>query len=313
MKILVMPLAIVFFLAGCDASKTTSSRANNEQSHHDSELNEGRTRIDPAMANSNGIVVQPVGPGKIAERIAVYGTIQPDATRVRSVVARFPGVIRSVDVAVGDRVTAGQLLARIESNESLQTYSVVAPIAGVITQRHANAGETAGSEALLEIVDYSHVWATLNVFPRDRARIRPQMPVRVRAADGNANNTDTTNNNGSIAAINVGSNTSVVARVVLDNRDGQWTPGQFINADITVADSEVALALPVTALQTFRDENVVFLNVGDAYQAQPVELGKSDGEYVEITGGLRAGMNVVVASSYLVKADIEKSGASHDH
>ena len=57
----------------------------------------------------------------------------------------------------------------------------------------------------------------------------------------------------------------------------------------------------------------MFLRDGETYQAQPVQLGRRDGVNVEVVGGLVAGMNVVVANSYLVKADIEKSGASHDH
>lgn len=274
---------------------------------------EGRTVITATAANASGIQTVAVGPGNIDERIAVYGAIQPDATRVRSVVARFPGVIRTVVVAVGERVRAGQTLATVESNESLQTYVVTAPIAGTVMQRHANPGEAAAAEPLFEIADYSQVSAVLNVFPRDRTRIHTGQAVAIRAADGAATASST------IAAISAGtvggSNepATLSARVVLDNRDARWTPGQFVNADITVATTNAPLVLPTTALQTFRDWSVVFLNVGETYQAQPVELGKSDGEHVEITSGLTAGMPVVIANSYLVKADIEKSGASHDH
>jgi cobalt-zinc-cadmium efflux system membrane fusion protein len=44
-----------------------------------------------------------------------------------------------------------------------------------------------------------------------------------------------------------------------------------------------------------------------------VTLGDSDGEWVEIKAGLAPGQRFVVNNSYLIKADIEKSGASHDH
>ena len=46
---------------------------------------------------------------------------------------------------------------------------------------------------------------------------------------------------------------------------------------------------------------------------RPVELGMRDAERVEVLSGLVAGDAVVVEQSYVVKADIEKSGASHDH
>jgi cobalt-zinc-cadmium efflux system membrane fusion protein len=44
-----------------------------------------------------------------------------------------------------------------------------------------------------------------------------------------------------------------------------------------------------------------------------LELGRRDAERVEVLGGLRAGTEFVTGNSYLIKADIEKSGASHDH
>ena len=40
---------------------------------------------------------------------------------------------------------------------------------------------------------------------------------------------------------------------------------------------------------------------------------RSDGNLTEVLGGLQAGDRYVVENSYLIKADIEKSGASHDH
>ena len=45
---------------------------------------------------------------------------------------------------LGDTVRAGETLAVIESNESLRTYNLAAPISGVITERNANPGEQSG-------------------------------------------------------------------------------------------------------------------------------------------------------------------------
>jgi len=66
-------------------------------------------------------------------------------------------------------------------------------------------------------------------------------------------------------------------------------------------------------LQSFRDWTVVFIQIGDTYEIRPLELGRSDGRYTEVLNGLNAGDRYVVENSYLIKADIEKSGASHDH
>ncbi len=73
------------------------------------------------------------------------------------------------------------------------------------------------------------------------------------------------------------------------------------------------LAVRRAGIQGFRDFQVVFARFGDTYEVRMLELGISDAEWIEVTGGLSAGTEYVTGNSYLIKADIEKSGASHDH
>ena len=270
---------------------------------------EGRVEIAPEMAAASGLKTAPAGVGAIRETLALYGTIRPNAEAQRDVTARFPGVVRSVEVKVGDAVKSGQRLATVESNESLQVYALHAPMAGTVTQRHANAGENADAGALFQIADFSSVWAELSVFPRDRARLSAGQSVEIAAADGAARGGGTI---GHVSPLGMASQ-ALVARVVLDNRAGTWTPGQFVDARVTVAESPAPVVVPLAALQRFRDWDVVFVADGNTYQAQPVTLGRRDAAQVEVTAGLAAGARVVIANSFLVKADVEKSGASHDH
>ena len=270
---------------------------------------EGRTTIDPAMAQEAGIATATAGPGVITEWAHVYGMIVPDPSRIRTVKARFPGVVRSLSRQVGDPIRAGVVLATVESNDSLQTYAVTAPITGVVTQRHVDAGEQTNGEALFEIADFSRVWAEFSVFPRDRQRLREGQPVTVMSENGSTAQ-------GTISYFSPLTNRtaqSVTARVVLNNADGMWTPGQFVEARVTIAETPVALAVPQSALQQFRDFTVVFAQVDDTYEVRMLELGRRDGEWVEVLGGLAPGTRYVTQNSYLIKADIEKSGASHDH
>jgi len=270
---------------------------------------EGRTTIAADVASAAGIGTATAGPGTIRDELVLYGTIAPDATRVRAVHARFPGLIRSVTRYVGDSVREGETLATIESNESLQTYTVTAPIGGVVTARHAAASEQTDAEALFEIADFSSVWAELDVFARDRPRLTPGLPVAISADTGAAAA-------GSIeyfAPLGNRASQSVVARVVLDNADGRWTPGQFVEGRVTIGTAPVELAVPLSALQRFRDFDVVFARVGDIYEVRMLELGRRDASFVEVLDGLAPGTVYVTENSYLIKADIEKSGASHDH
>jgi cobalt-zinc-cadmium efflux system membrane fusion protein len=57
----------------------------------------------------------------------------------------------------------------------------------------------------------------------------------------------------------------------------------------------------------------VFIQKGDIYEAQPISTGRRDTEFVEVTAGLSGGETIVINQSFLIKADIEKSAAVHDH
>lgn len=270
---------------------------------------EGRTTIAADVARDAGIGTSTAGSGSINDELVLYGAIGPDTTRVRQVHARFPGVIRSVTRNVGDAVRAGEALATIESNESLQTYSVTAPIAGTITQRHAAPGEQTDAESLFEIADFSSVWAELDVFSRDRLRLSQGLPVAIDADSG----VTATGSIAYLAPVGTRASQSLTARVVLDNADGRWTPGQFVEGRVTIATTPVELAVPLSALQRFREFDVVFAQVGETYEVRMLTLGRRDANRVEVLGGLAPGTVYVTDNSYLIKADIEKAGASHDH
>jgi cobalt-zinc-cadmium efflux system membrane fusion protein len=270
---------------------------------------EGRTTIPRDIAEAAGIKTEAAGPQTLIETLSLYGRITPAASHEREVSARFPGMIRAVRKNQGDTVRAGDALAVVESNESLRTYTITAPIAGIVARRNANEGEESGERALFSIVDPSVVWAELAVFPRDRSKMRRGAAVEVRAADAEASA------RGKIERVDVqrAVNQTVTARATLDNSRGELLPGTFVTADVAVAQHAVALSVKASALQPFRDFTVVFEKVGDTYEVRMLELGRRHGDWVEVLGGLDAGAQYVTENSYLLKADVDKSGASHDH
>lgn len=273
------------------------------------ESHEGRTVIPAAAARDAGIETDVAGPGTIVQAMTLYGAIAPDPTRLREVGARFKGLIRDVHAEIGDTVAAGQRLATVEADESLQAYTVTAPIGGVVTMRHAEPGEQAGDAPLFEIADYTRVWAELSAFPRDRARLAVGQSALIESETGGTARAAVDY----LAPAGDRASQSITARVVLDNSEGRWTPGDFVVGRVTVAEHAVPLAVPLGALQTFRDFTVVYARFDDTYEVRMLELGRRDTDRVEVLDGLRAGTEFVSGNSYLIKADIEKSGASHDH
>ena len=270
---------------------------------------EGRTTIAAKIAEEAGVKTEIAGPAELSETITLYGQIAANPERQREVSARFPGVIQSVNKALGDVVKAGATLASVESNESLRSYAITAPLSGVLTGRDANVGEQTGDRVLFTITDTSAVLAELSVFPRDRLRVLPGAETTIKLADAN----DAIQ--GTILRIDTqaDANQAVKARVAMNNAQGQFLPGSFITAEVVVAKRTVPLAVKASGLQPFRDFTVVYAQVGETYEVRMLELGAQNGDWVEVLGGLEPGTRYVTENSYLIKADVEKSAASHDH
>jgi len=106
---------------------------------------------------------------------------------------------------------------------------------------------------------------------------------------------------------------SIVARAPFDNAEGKFRPGMTVNGHVVFDKAQAALAVKTIAIQRFRDFEVVYAKVGDTYEVRMLEIGRRSTEWTEVLGGLEPGTEYVVANSFLIKADIEKSGASHDH
>lgn len=305
---LIVVMTALLSVSGCEKSAPAAGE-HNEEHHEEAETKVDHVAIDANTARNAGIAVSTAGPAALKETLTLYGVVQPNAERVRTVVARFPGVVKSVNTSLGDRVNAGDVLATIESNDSLQSYPVKAPIAGVITTRTINAGETVAEQALFTVTDLGTVWVELSLFPRERAQIRVGQSVIVRGVQGDASAS------GHIKWLSAVGNTltqSFAARVELDNPQNLWTPGLYVTGDVTLGEQAVPVAVQSTALQNLDGKTVVFAETKDGFNVRPVKIGRSDDALTEVLEGIAANERYVSANSFLIKADIEKSSAEDD-
>ncbi len=287
------------------SEETAGEHGEHEEGGHSEAL-----KLTPEARKNAGIVVAAAGPGSISEVIPLYGVLKPNAEAVRSVAARFPGVVRSVSAVVGQSMRTGSPMATIESNESLQVYTVTSPLDGVVTERFTNVGEQAGTTPLFTVANLSTLWAELSLFPRDRARIRVGQTVRIRVTDSE----DTiTGKVVFISPLGTSASQSLTARVVVDNRDGALTPGLYVRGDVAVSQTQVPLALPASALQELEGGTSVFVEDADGMEPRVVKTGRTDGTTVEILEGLKAGEQVVVEGSFVLKAELGKGEAEHEH
>ncbi len=271
---------------------------------------EGRTTIAADAANAAGIETAVAGPAQVGETLEIIGRVELDPAGSADVGAKFAGPVMAVYKNVGDRVARGTLLARVESSYSLQTYSIFAPIAGVITQRNTNVGDVAGTDPLFVISDPSRTVATFPVFPRDVEKVRPGQTVQIRPLEGDRSQGSVIRDFLPLAEVQT---QTVTARAALPNPGGVWRPGMAVRGIVTVDSRSVPLAVRSEAIQQFRDFRVVFARIGNTYEVRMLELGKEGPEWTEVVSGLKPGTTYAAKNSYVIKADIEKSGASHDH
>lgn len=194
---------------------------------------------------------------------------------------------------------------------NLTEFEIQAPIDGVITSKDISVGEVLKEDsAVFTVSDLSTVWVDSTVAAKDLGVIAEGQKAVVSSSAFAAEA------EGSISYVSalVGAQTrSATARIVLANPDRVWRPGLPVMVEVVAEESEVPVAVAVEAIQTVRDWQVVFGRFDDKLEARPLDLGKSDGRFVEVISGLKAGDRYALKNSFLIKAELGKAGASHDH
>lgn len=323
----VLCLACVFFFLLSSALRAEEHHHDDEHAaHHADKHNEhdehdehderghgesGRTRIRDAMARKVGIVTARATARELQQVTTLYGEISSGPEQLSHVRARFEGLIVSVKVSIGDEVKTGDVLAEVESNESLKTYTLRAPISGLVVQRHANTGEVTRDQVLFSIADFNTVWAELRVFPVQQDLIKRGQPIQVVTAQkGEGGSGFSGRIEHLVPALD---EPYLLARVKLENAQLSLIPGQMISAEVEVGRIYADLAVQKQAVQTLDGRLGVFVKHDDEYRFSPLVLGEADRHYIQVLSGLDAGVHYVSDNSYLIKADIEKSEAEHEH
>ena len=273
------------------------------------ESHEGRAVLSQRIIDKAGIKTAKAGPETLTFTEELFGVIAAPEDKVFRINAPYPGIVTEVAVNVGQPVKKGQLLARIRNTETLQNYSIKSPVNGEVTLRRANPGDRAQSDMLLEVTSLDEVWVEMSAFPEHIEKLAPGMKVTVsdmhkhEQAIGKIEYVAPVMTGGHIAR----------ARAVIDNSEGHWRPGMHIKAKIDTGTKSVPLAVRNDAIQSFRQMPVVFGRFGDTFEVRMIKPGETDGTYTEVLGGLKSGTEYATDNSFIIKADVLKSGASHDH
>ncbi|PXX54156.1 membrane fusion protein, cobalt-zinc-cadmium efflux system [Pseudomonas sp. LAMO17WK12:I10] len=190
-------------------------------------------------------------------------------------------------------------------------YEMRAPFDGVVVEKHLSVGEVVGeTSAAFTLSDLSRVWVTFGVFPKDLNKVRVGKPVRVQSTELGTQVQGTVAYVGSL----LGEQTrTATVRVTVPNPDDIWRPGLFVSVQVATDTYQAGVTVPQSAVQTVEDKPAVFVRIADGFQATPVVLGGSEGGFVEIREGLRAGAQVATTGSFILKSELGKGSAEHGH
>lgn len=278
-----------------------------EQDEHGAD----RIRISDVKLAAAGVSFAESASATLSDTLAFNGILRANQEAVVQVTPRFPGLVKSIQKRIGDRVSKDDLLATIESNQSLTVYELKAPIAGTVIERQISLGEYASEQKPAFVVaDLSTIWVDLSIYRQDLRRVRLNDEVLIDPDDGRGEIRGTI---AYLAPVGSSETQTALARVVLQNPDGRLRPGLFVTARLVLAARHVAVAVRRSAIQTLDNKTIVFVREeGDKIEARPVELGESDPKFVEIRAGLSAGERYVAENSFVVKAEMGKGAADHD-
>jgi membrane fusion protein, copper/silver efflux system len=192
-----------------------------------------------------------------------------------------------------------EILGKSKRASPLTTF--YSPISGTITSFESHEGEfLPEGGTILRLSDLSSLWAQAQVYSSQLSDIDTKGTALVKIADLGKEI------NGRIELVypEINPDTRInLVRIAIQNKDNLLKPG--MNAYILLKNLQKnTLTIPTSAVLRNGHNNVVWLQTGhNTYKSISVNIGKEDGDKVEILSGLHQGDMVVVNGAYLINSE----------
>lgn len=316
-QLLLIPLILVAtalggmkLLQSKPAEAKTEEHGHDEHAGHEEHEKKGHVELTAKARQNANLKIEEASAAKIELLLPLYGKVVSNEETLAHVQPRFPGVVKAVYKRLGDPVAKGDLLAVVESNDSLRPYEIRAEAGGTIIQKQITLGEFVKNEdTIFTIADLSTVWVDLVVYRDDFRRLKVGQPVQIHPGAGEEAIEASVSY---ISPFGTEGTQSMLARCIVPNPNGDLRPGLFVTAQVSTGKVDAPIAVRLAALQTLDEKPVVFVEEGDAFEARQVELGARDTTHVQVLTGLALGDKYVSDNSFILKAEIGKEDAEHE-
>jgi len=240
---------------------------------------------------------------------------QREVLEAEAALASAEAAVRSTEA----RLAAMGFAAGAQATGGDTVVTVTSPIAGTVIERTVAVDAPVGPDSVLfTIADLTTLWLTVRVPETSASAIRPGQAVSVsvgalpdRPVEGRIDY---------VAPLVSTETRTVDVRVQVPNRTRDLRPGMSASARFDLPERAASpgarsqVLVPRTAVQELNQATVVFVPAGDRqFKAQPVTLGSSYGNDVEIVSGVSVGDRIVVQGAFTLKAQAVRGAAAHPH
>ena len=218
----------------------------------------------------------------------------------------------NLDVARSELNRAQAAVAAAGVSGDGRSLAVTSPLAGQVTAAPIVLGSFVGAgEELYRVVNPNGLQIEVALPSQDASRIQPGDEAAVIVGDGREIGARVRSVTPSLDP----ESRSATAVLSLTRAIPGLQPGAFLQARIRPSGEvdQSRIAVPENAVQVLEGRDVVFVRTQRGFQAREVETGSRSAGMVTILSGLEPGQQIAIDNAFLLKAELEKEGAEHDH
>ena len=288
----------------------TKEEAPQESSQKSDEKSKQFVAISWKEAAESDVTLATAAAHDIQSIIPLPGEVQLNEDSAAHIHPHYAGTVKKVEKNLGDTISPGDVLAVVQSSESLAAYNITSEIKGTLIAKNISVGQfVKDDEEVFVVADLETVWISASLYQENFDEAQKGMSVRIKADRASEAAESTIDY---ISPVLSKPTRTQSVRVVLENPDGRWHPGMFVTMEVITKTTAVACAVPIESIVTIDDKDNVFVQTKDeqeeGFEARPVSMGIHDSHNVEITEGLKVG-EIAAVNSFILKAELEKATA----
>ena len=294
--------------------------------------------------NNPGAVSDAVTASAVIGNYSSYGQSPVSMPASTIVYAAGSGTVNDFTKLAGSTVTKGEVLCTVESEtirdqienarlslqsaqlsastaaDSVDDYNIKSPISGTVIEKNFKAGDKvdgASSGTLAVIYDLSYLKLEMAVAELDIGKVEVGQRVEITADALEGQTFEGVVDKVSINGTTANDFTNYPVTIIIEDY-GDLKPGMNVSAEIIGEEIPNALCIPVDAVDrgntvtvpgpgALNEDGTAVVDI-TKLETKEVTLGRSDDEYVEVTGGLEAGDVVLIRNQASTLMDMMMGG-----